>query len=129
METWHKFDNFPMEILSKLWVFNQEKEGSQRDVSLMKEHRQRYGLSGNCFDLTIWLLDELGKNGVEAYPIGHDLNTEDAHVAVIALDEIGNRYLCDLGDQWIVPVLIDGNSEDFGFDKHSRFFPAAEIQV
>ncbi|MEI5906748.1 hypothetical protein WAK64_06715 [Bacillus spongiae] len=118
-----------METLSKLWVYNKEKVGKQRDISLMREHRQRYGLTGNCFDLAIWLLDEFRKDGVEAYPIGHNLNTEDAHVAVVALDESGNRYLCDLGDQWIMPILIDGHNEDFTDEKLSGFFPAAKIQV
>ena len=103
--------------------------GVQRGVSLMKEHRQKYGLSGNCFDLTVWLLDEFRKDGIEAYPIGHDLNTEDAHVAVVAKDESGNRYLCDLGDQWIMPILIDEKNKDFMNEKQSGFFPAADVQV
>ncbi|WP_229683173.1 hypothetical protein [Virgibacillus oceani] len=118
-----------METLSKLWVYNKDKVGKQRDVSTMKEHRQKYGLSGNCFDLAIWLLDEFNKDGIEAYPIGHDLNTVDAHVAVIALNDLGNRYLCDLGDQWIMPILMDEYSEDFSNGRHSGFFPAANIQV
>ncbi|WP_246364030.1 hypothetical protein [Halobacillus locisalis] len=95
----------------------------------MKEHRRKYGLSGNCFDLAIWLLDEFRKDGIEAYPIGHDLNTEDAHVAVVAKDELGDRYLCDLGDQWIMPILIDENNKDFTVERQSGFFPAADVQV
>ena len=80
--TWRKFDDFPLETLSKVWMHSIGQGGVQRDVSQMKEHRQKYGLSGNCFDLAIWLLDEFKKDGIEAYPIGHHLNTEDAHVAV-----------------------------------------------
>lgn len=118
-----------METLSKVWLYSENKVGKQRDVSQMNEHRQRYGLSGNCFDLAIWLLDEFRRDGVEAYPVGHDLNTGKAHVAVIALDEWGYRYLCDLGDQWITPILIDQDSEDFSNEKLCGFFPAANIQV
>ncbi len=47
------------------------------------------GVTGNCYDLAIWLLDEFDNDGITAYPIGHDLGTDDAHVAVMALDEEG----------------------------------------
>ncbi|WP_370521742.1 hypothetical protein [Virgibacillus sp. MSP4-1] len=117
LNVWRKFDEFPMERLTKLWFYNQEYHKKQRDVALMKEHRSQYGISGNCFDLAIWLLDELKKNRITAYPIGHDLNSEDAHVAVVALDESGNSYLCDLGDQWINPILVDKNSENYTNEK------------
>ena len=95
----------------------------------MREHREQFGMSGNCFDLAIWLLDEFIKDGVEAYPIGHGIDTEDAHVAVMAVNEKGQRYLCDLGDQWIEPILIDTASEDFSSERLSGFFPGAEVQV
>lgn len=111
LNVWRKFNEFPIERLTKLWFYNQENHKKHRDVALMKEHRSQYGISGNCFDLAIiWLLDELQKDRITAYPIDHDLNSEDTHVAVIALDESGNRSLCDLGDQgdqWINPILID----------------------
>ncbi|MGP4081055.1 hypothetical protein ACTWQL_14180 [Pseudalkalibacillus sp. R45] len=129
LSTWRKFDRFPMETLTKIWVYNNGSKKKQRDVSQMKEHREQYGITGNCFDLAIWLLDEFKKDGIESYPIGHDLGTEDAHVAVMALDEFGNRFLCDLGDQWLKPILIDTRSEEFTAEKLSGFFPAAEIQV
>ncbi|MFC4559213.1 hypothetical protein ACFO3D_13525 [Virgibacillus kekensis] len=118
-----------METLTKLWNYNQNSDKKQRDISLMKEHRQRYGTSGNCFDLAIWLLDEFKHDGIEAYPIGHGLKTEDAHVAVIALDESGNRYLCDLGDQWIKPILVERDHEDYTNEKLSGFFPAADVRL
>ncbi len=98
-------------------------------MSLMKAHRSKYGVSGNCFDLAIWLHDEFTKDGIQAYPIGHDLQTEDAHVAVIAVDEQGKRFLCDLGDQWLQPILIDAESENYTNEKLGGYFPAAEIQV
>jgi hypothetical protein len=129
LNVWRKFDEFPMERLTKLWFYYQDSRKKQRDVSLMREHRSQYGISGNCFDLAIWLLDELQKDRITAYPIGHDLNSEDAHVAVIALDELGNRYLCDLGDQWIKPILIDKNNENYTDDKLSGYFPGANVQV
>ena len=95
----------------------------------MREHRQQYGVSGNCFDLAIWLLDEFKNSGVEAFPVGHNLKTESAHVAVVAINEKGNRYFCDLGDQWLNPILIDTNSEDYTNEEMSGFFPGAKIKV
>lgn len=127
--TWEKFNDFPMGKLTKVWFYNKENGKKQRDVSLMREHRQQYGLSGNCFDLAIWLLDEFKKDGVVSYPIGHNLKTENAHVAVIALNENGDRFLCDLGDQWIKPVLIDINSDEYTNEELSGFFPGAKVQV
>ncbi|MCP3028494.1 hypothetical protein [Halobacillus sp. A5] len=129
LHTWKKFDDFPMETLTKLWVFQQEGRGKQRSVSLMREHRQRYSMSGNCFDLALWLLDEFRRDGIKAYPIGHHILTEEAHVAVVALDEKGRRFLCDLGDQWLTPILVDGTSDEFSSRRLSGFFPAAEVRV
>lgn len=129
LTTWKNFDQFPMETFTKAWFFKQGTHKKQRDVSLMREHRSMYGLSGNCFDLAIWLLDEFQKDGIQAYPIGHNLNTEHTYVAVIAIDEAGQRFLCDLGDQWINPILIDTHTEDYSNEKLSGFFPAAKVQV
>jgi hypothetical protein len=129
LHTWKKFDSFPMETLTKAWYFDKGTHRKQRDVSQMKEHRQLFGITGNCFDLALWLLDEFKKDGVKAYPIGSKFNTDKAHVAVIALDENGKRYLCDLGDQWLSPILVDTGAEDFTNDKLPGFFPGAKIQV
>ncbi|MGG3641122.1 hypothetical protein [Bacillus gobiensis] len=129
LTTWRKFDDFPMETLSKAWFYEKKQPNRQRDITEMKEHRSQYGIAGNCFDLSIWLLDEFSKHGIEAYPIGHRLKTNSAHAAVIAIDENGRRYLCDLGDQWINPILIDSNSEDYSNEKQSGFFPAADVEV
>ena len=127
--TWDKFFTFPMETLTKMWVYHTHvNKPKQRSVSQMKEDRTRLGVTGNCYDLAIWLLDEFKKEGITAYPIGHDLGTDDAHVGVMALDEEGNRYLCDLGDQWLSPVLIN-KGENYTSEKLSGFFPAADIQV
>ncbi|WP_317450935.1 hypothetical protein [Alkalibacillus aidingensis] len=129
LSTWKKFDNFPMETLTKLWYFEQEQEPKQRSVSLMKEHREQFGVSGNCFDLAIWLMDKFKREGIQTYPVGHDLYTDRAHVAVIAVDEMGKRYFCDLGDQWIQPILVDRFDEDFTHEPLGGFFPAAKVQV
>ncbi len=129
LEPWRKFDHYPMETLTKAWFYNPSMGNKQREVGLMKEHRQQYGISGNCFDLALLLLDQCRQDGVEAYPIGLDLFTDDAHVAVLALDDRGNRYLCDLGDQWVTPILIEGNQECFSDEKLEGFFPAAKISV
>ncbi|WP_245937394.1 hypothetical protein [Saliterribacillus persicus] len=118
-----------METLSKIWYFNQPVKSKQREVGLLIEHRIRYGLSGNCFDLALWLLDEFSKNKIHAYPVANDLFTTDAHVAVVVLDEDGFRYLCDLGDQWIQPILIDSIHPSYSEDAFSNFFPAAKVQV
>lgn len=129
LNVWRKFDGFPMERLTKLWFYHQCNSKKQRDVSLMREHRSQYGISGNCFDLAIWLLDELHKEKISAYPIGYDLFTEDAYVAVIALDDSGSRYLCDLGDQWINPILVNTESEDYTDETLDGFFPGANVQI
>lgn len=118
-----------MERLTKLWFYNQDSRNKQRELALMKEHRSQYGLAGNCFDLAIWLLDELQKEGITAYPIGHNLKSKEAHVAVMAVDELGNRYLCDLGDQWIQPILVDARNENYTDEKLNGFFPGAEVQA
>ncbi|MGO4110074.1 hypothetical protein [Paenibacillus sp. YAF4_2] len=129
LKVWRKFDHFPMETLTKAWYYQQNTTRKQRDPSMMKEHREQYGITGNCFDLSLWLLHEFDQEGIEAFPVGHDLGTPDAHVAVIAKSEHGHRYYCDLGDQWLNPVLIDTDCEDYHADKLHGFFPAAEIQV
>jgi hypothetical protein len=129
LSTWRKFDTFPMETLTKAWFYYKGSDKKQRNVSLMREHRSQFGITGNCFDLALWLLDEFKKDGIQAYPIGHHLNTEHAHMAVIALDQSGKRYLCDLGDQWLNPILIDSKSDNFSNKKHSGYFPAARVQV
>ncbi|MFD2628896.1 hypothetical protein [Oceanobacillus kapialis] len=123
---WGRFDDFPMETLTKMWIHLQEKRGRQRSVSEMKEHREQHGVTGNCFDLSLWLLDEFKRAGIPAYPIGHHLGEEHAHVAIMALDSEGKRYFCDLGDQWLKPLPIDARAED-GI-RLKGHFPAAEIQ-
>ena len=127
LTTWKKFDDCPMETLTKVWFHTKSNNKKQRDISLMKEHRQQYGITSNCFDLAIWLLDEFQKDGITVYPIGHHLNTSQAHVAVIALDEAGNRFLYDLGDQWLTPILIDVDNENFTEKRLSGFFPGANV--
>ncbi|MBT2711010.1 hypothetical protein J7I91_24050 [Pseudomonas sp. ISL-84] len=129
MSVWRKFDGFPMETLTKAWYYDKGGLKKQRDVSLMKEHRAKYGITGNCFDLAIWLLHEFKQAGIHAYPVGHQLLTPSSHAAAVAVDEQGCRYLCDLGDQWLQPILIDQEAENFTSEKLSGFFPAAEVQL
>jgi hypothetical protein len=126
---WRKFDDFPMETLTKAWYQKHSFKKKQRDVSLMRDHYLQYGVTGNCFDLALWLLDELHKAGIDAYPIGSALGTPKAHAAVVAIGENGERYLCDLGDQWLEPILIDNCNEQYTEDRLSGFFPAADISV
>ncbi|TYR96793.1 hypothetical protein FZC84_20120 [Rossellomorea vietnamensis] len=117
-----------METLTKAWFYSRG-DTRQRDPEIMQLHREKYGITGNCFDLALWLLHEFQQGGIEAYPVGHDLNTSSAHVAVIALGDEGERYLCDLGDQWLQPVLIEGRHSLFKTSKLEGFFPASDIQV
>ncbi|HSJ36706.1 MAG TPA: hypothetical protein VK945_00660 [Planococcus sp. (in: firmicutes)] len=129
LAVWRKFDGFPMETLTKAWVYSKQDDPKQRDVETMKRHRGEYGVTGNCFDLAIWLLDAFKEAGVEAYPIGSELGTEDAHAAVVAVDSEGRRFLCDLGDQWLQPVLIDVDDAGYTDEKLAGYFPAAEIEL
>lgn len=126
---WKRFDDFPMETLTKAWFYPRAGANKQRSVELMKQHRQQYHITGNCFDLALWLLDDFRNEGIKAYPIGSELGTTEAHAAVVAEDQSGRRYLCDLGDQWLQPVLVDAENPAFSMDRASGFFPAAEIQV
>ena len=122
---WSKFDDFPMETLTKGW---QRKQGivlTQRTVTQMEEDREQYGSTGNCFDLAIWLLDAFNKQRIHAYPIGYNLGNQQAHAAIIAVDEEGKRYLCDLGDQWLKPFCVDRLSDEWT----EGLFPAAKIRA
>lgn len=118
-----------METLTKAWYYQRSGKQKQRDVELMKQHHDQYGITGNCFDLAIWLLAAFHEAGVKAYPIGSSLGSEDAHAAIIAEDRNGCRFLCDLGDQWIQPILIDVDNSNFTGSKLSGYFPGAEVQV
>ncbi|OBW60175.1 hypothetical protein MKY07_11210 [Solibacillus sp. FSL W7-1472] len=129
LKIWNQFKHFPMETLTKAWYAKQDPLKYQRPVELMKEHYRQYKITGNCFDLAIWLLDEFKRNNIEAYAIGHHLFTEDAHIAVIAVDEKKYKYLCDLGDQWIQPIRVDKNSPFSHLEECIGFFPGAKIQV
>ncbi len=123
LSVWKRFDSFPMETLTKLWLHH--KGIGQREVSQMKEHREQFGITGNCFDLALWLLDEFDNEGIRAYPVGSSLDTEKAHAAVVAEDDEGSRFLCDLGDQWLQPVLIDKSTTA----PQKGYFPAAGIEI
>ncbi len=122
---WNKFDDFPMETLTKAWYNELTMDSQQRSVDLMKLHREKYGTSGNCFDLAIWLIDEYRKNNLYSYAV----LTPDSHVAVVVKNEEGNKYLCDLGDQWIEPILIEPNHEDYSEQFLPGFFPGAEVKL
>ncbi len=129
LAVWRRFDDFPMETLTKAWLYSKHANRKQRAVETMKQHHEEFGVTGNCFDLAIWLLAAFEEAGIEAYPIGSGLGTEDAHAAVMAVDSEGRRYLCDLGDQWLQPVLIDGDDKAYTDERLTGFFPGAEVQV
>ncbi|XEC97311.1 hypothetical protein AB6A23_12590 [Paenibacillus tarimensis] len=129
LRVWHMFDDHPMETITKAWYFSRSGENKQRSVDLMKEHRNEFGTSGNCFDLALWLIEEFLANGITAYAVGHDLKTHNAHVAVVAINEEGSRYFCDLGDLWIEPILIDRDSDDYCEDELVGFVTGGKIKV
>jgi hypothetical protein len=129
LQVWRKFDHFPMETLTKTWYFPQSDSMKQRSVAQMKEHREQFGTSGNCFDLALWLIEEFKADGIHAYAIGHDLNSPDAHVAVVAVNDEGKKYFCDLGDLWINPILIDRDNIDYCEDEFSDFVTGGKIKV
>lgn len=118
-----------METLTKAWWLARcGGRPRQRTVAEMREHRRRYGTGGNCFDLAVWLICELADAGVSARAIGHDLETHDAHIAVLAQSG-GDRFLCDLGDQWLQPIGIGTAVAAFASDWHAGFFPGATVRT
>lgn len=125
MSIWRKFDSFQMETITKAWYSKHGSQVKQRTVEQMILHRERYGTSGNCYDLAIWLLHEFRNHNIVSYGV----LTPDKHVAVVAINEYGNRYLCDLGDQWIEPILIDPNHETYTEQYLDGFFPGAQIKL
>lgn len=125
LSIWREFDAFPMETITKAWYYRLASGAKQRTVEQMKLHREQYGTSGNCFDLTIWLIHAFRQENMTSYAI----LTPDSHVAAVVLDEQGNRYLCDLGDQWIEPILIEPDHEHYTEEFLENFFPAAKIKL
>jgi hypothetical protein len=128
LKVWRKFDGVGMDTITKAYFYD-KRDKKQRSVIELKEHYEKYGAGGNCFDLAIWLLDEFKEAGIEAYPIGHDFFDEKAHVAVIALGENGEKYYCDLGDQWIQPILVENNHDIFSEEVLEGYFPGAYVKV
>lgn len=125
LQIWRKFNDFPMETITKAWYSQISLDNKQRTVELMKLHREKYGTSGNCFDLAIWLIDEFRKNDLNCYAIF----TPHSHVAVVVANEEGSTYLCDLGDQWIEPILIDRQHEEYTEEFLEGFFPGSKIRM
>ncbi|WP_282941335.1 hypothetical protein [Paenibacillus sp. RC67] len=128
LQIWNLFDSHPMETLTKAWYAAISGEGKQRSVETMEEHRHRYGLSGNCFDLALWLIHAYRANGMNAYGVGHNLHTPKAHVAVVAVNYRGQRYFCDLGDQWIEPILVDSTSADYCEEALEGFVTGGKVK-
>lgn len=105
MAVWRRFDAVPMETLTKAWISTTPRGSHQRSVERMERDHRRHGTGGNCFDLALWLLRDLASAGIPAHAVGHDVLTEEAHVAVVAVVQ-GEHYLCDLGDMWIRPAPL-----------------------
>lgn len=127
---WVRFHGMPMETFTKGWWLKQcGGIARQRTVAEMSEHRRLLGAGGNCFDLALWVRDELAQAGISARIVGHDLETPDAHVAVLAVDPSGAEYLCDLGDLWLQPILVSPEHPAFSPDWQPGFFPGRLVQI
>ncbi len=118
-----------METLTKAWLHAIGEADLPRSVDRMREHREKYGTSGNCFDLAFWLMDAMRSEGIACYPVGKKLGTDSAHGAVVAIGSDGRRYFCDLGDQWLQPILIEPDLNDYTEEPQAGFFPGARIAV
>lgn len=125
-----QFCGIPMETFTKGW-WHRECDGAprQRTVAEMREHRRRQGSGGNCFDLVLWLREEFREAGIPARVIGHDLETAQAHVALLARDIGGLEYLCDPGDLWLQPILVTPDAPAFTTEWQTGFFPGRRVQV
>jgi hypothetical protein len=129
-QIWSRFAGVPMETFTKGWWHRQTNGAPrQRTPQEMAAHRAALGTGGNCFDLSYWLLHELDQVGLRGYAVGHHLETEDGHIGVVAVDADGREYLCDLGDQWLQPILITPGDSAYSPDWHTGFFPAADVQL
>lgn len=130
LSIWRQFDRVPMETFTKGWWHTRcEGKPRQRTPAEMEEHRRLVGAGGNCFDMAVWLQHRLQGAGVHVRLIGHDLETPEAHVAVLARSEEGFKYLCDLGDQWLEPILISPESPEFSGGWQEGFFPGRSVRV
>ncbi|MGE5589040.1 MAG: hypothetical protein ACM3ZA_00210 [Bacillota bacterium] len=124
------FRGIPMETFTKGWWYAQcDGAPRQRTVDEMREHRQRQGPGGNCFDLVLWLREEYREAGISARVIGHDLETARARVALLVRDASGLEYLCDPGDLWLEPILVTPDAPGFSAEWQSGFFPGRRVQV
>ncbi len=129
VRAWMRFRGVPMETLTKAWWWRRcAGVPRQRTVAEIRHHRDLMGGGGNCFDLALWWMAELAEIGVPARPVGHDLETPHAHIAVVASAD-GAEYLCDLGDQWLQPILIDPTDSAFDPAWRDDFFPGARVRV
>jgi hypothetical protein len=111
IDVWRRFDDFPMETLSKAW--RREPRQWRRDE--LRAQRAQVGSSGNCFDLAVWLWEDLRDAGIPC----HAVLTDDDHVAIVAED-----YLCDLGDMWLQPLPLQHDLREV-----PGLFPAATIST
>lgn len=130
LSVWQRFSGVPMETFTKIW-WRERCAGvsRQRTVAEMIAHRRELGTGGNCFDLALWLRHDLRQSGIAARIIGHDLCAAHAHVAVVAGDARSGEFLCDLGDQWLQPILISPDRQGFSPEWQSGFFAGREVRI
>lgn len=129
LKVWKYFDGFPMETLTKAWMLKYRPSVRQRTIEDMEAHRRETGASGNCFDLAIWLQHQFRVGGVKSYAVGESSKNGFSHVGNIALDDDGRRYLCDLGDLWIQPILIDDQDSMSMKEPKLGYFAGAAVNI
>lgn len=130
LSVWRRFARVPTETFTKIW-WNERCGGlpRQRTVTEMIAHRREFGTGGNCFDLALWLCHDLQQSGIPARIVGHDLCAAHAHVAVIAGEAHSGEFLCDIGDQWLQPILISPDCQGFSTGWHTGFFAGREVRI
>lgn len=100
-----------METLSKAF----RGEARQWRRAELAAQRAQVGSSGNCFDLAVWLWEDLRDAGIDC----HAVLTDDEHVALVAAG-----HLCDLGDMWLQPLPLHQDLR-----RAPGLFPAATIST
>lgn len=131
LRIWRSLVGVPAENLSHRWWRAREAgEAKQRSVPLLEKHRAEWGTGGDSYDLTIWLMAKYQAAGFLADAVQPPADVDDrSPLAVMVKDPLGRRYLCDLNEPWLEPVLVSPRSYDFSPGFHSGFHPEGDVRV
>lgn len=125
LSVWARFDNIPMETLTKAWYWSKTEGDRQRSVAKMQANRQSYGCGGNHYDLAIWLIDAYQNAGLKAWAVRRSGGND---VAVI-VEEQGNQFFLQQALQWTKPVHIGEKEAAFRSQWLNDVSPGLSIQV